>query len=444
VAIWGHYHGRNLGDDVVVSAIAQNLRARCPDIELVGISLSPQDTRQRHGVEAIPLRWSSIPAEGQGAAGPSSRALKRWLDRPLRDERVRSAVRGLRHAVASARAVLAEPAFLWRASQELRDIDLVVVAGSGPVSDDWKGAWSHPYTIAKWELLARLRGVPFAFLAVGAGPLDGRLSRALVRGPLGRAAHRSFRDDASAGVVRSLRVPGPLTVVPDLAISHPAPQRAAEQPSAPTGIGAPGDQVTVGLGPIPYYDKRYWPDSDDERYADYLAKVADFAEWVIRSGRRLNLLYSHTTADPLVCDDLVQLLAGRLTEEELAGIGRPVIWTVEDLFAAIGECDYVVAGRFHCILLPYLTGRLAVGMAYHPKTFALMEYMGQADLCVDIETFTAQQLVEAAQAIEESRDVGVKVVAERLPALQAVLGEQYDSLLSVAETRAAASAAVRG
>jgi polysaccharide pyruvyl transferase WcaK-like protein len=82
-------------------------------------------------------------------------------------------------------------------------------------------------------------------------------------------------------------------------------------------------------------------------------------------------------------------------------------------------------------------------MAYHPKTFALMEYMGQADLCVDIETFTAQQLVEAAQVIEESRDVGVKVVAERLPALQTVLGEQYDSLLTVAESRAAATGAVR-
>lgn len=431
VAIWGHYHGRNLGDDVVVSAIAQNLRARCPDIELVGISLSPDDTRQRHGFDAIPLRWSAIPAEGQGTVGASTRMLKRWLQTPMQRPRVRAAVRGVRRVAGGVRVLVAEPAFLWEASQQLRDIDLIVVAGSGPVSDDWKGAWSHPYTIAKWSLLARLRGVPFAFLAVGAGPLEGRLSRALVRGPLLRAAHRSFRDESSAAVVRSLGVPEPLPVVPDLAISHPVP---APDPAHPVDERPAEEPVTVGLGPIPYYDKRYWPDSDDRRYAEYLEKMADFAEWVVQSGRRLNLLYSHTTADPLVCDDLMELLSHRLSADELAGIGRPQIWTVADLFAALNACTYVVAGRFHCILLPYLSGRLAVGMAYHPKTFALMEYMGQSDFCVDIDTFTAGQLVDAARTIEASLDVGAKVVAERLPALQTVLAGEYDSLLAVAET----------
>ncbi len=432
VAIWGHYHGRNLGDDVVVSAIAANLRARVPGVRLVGISLSPADTEQRHGIPAVPLRWSSSSGGSTGTTTGGVRAgLRSRLKARVEGTVVHSAIKGGRRAVRVARGLVAEPAFLWRTYRWLEDVDLILVAGSGPVSDDWKGPWSHPYTIAKWSLLARLRRIPFAFLAVGAGPIDHRLSRPLLSIPLRWAAFRSFRDDASAALVATLGVPPPLTVVPDLAMSLPRESLPDQRRrTAPTGHDSSATRQRVGLNPIPYYDKRYWPAFDDDRYAAYVAKMADYAAWVVESGRQLVLLYSQTDVDPLVCDDVMTLLARRLSAEQLGSIERPEIETVDELLGALAGCDYVVAGRFHCILLPYLLGGLAIGTAYHPKTFALMEYTGQSRYCFDIDGFEAHDLEAASVALEADPDAAREAVAKRLPGLREVLAGHYDELVA--------------
>jgi polysaccharide pyruvyl transferase WcaK-like protein len=425
VAIWGHYHGRNLGDDVVVAAIAQNLRARVADVELIGISLDPSDTSRRHGIPAYPLRRSA--ERPPGRIDLAADTMKRALRGPLRWRPLRSFAHGVRTALDTIRTVAGEPGFLLRSWRRLEGCDLIVVAGSGPVSDDWLGPWSHPYTILKWSLLARFRRIPFVFLAVGAGPIDHGLSRLMLRLSLRLAAHRSFRDESSARWMASLGVPGEKRVVPDLAFSH-----------RPPVLGAPweGDDRVVGLNPIPYLDDRYWPESDQAAYETYLRKLAEFTEWVVTSGRRLVLLYSQTAADPLVCDDLVAVLAQRGLVLD-GRLERPEIEGVEDLYEAIGKCDYVVAGRFHCILLPYLVGRPAIGLAYHDKTVDLMAYVGQGDFSVDVATFEASDLQERALRMEATHADATTVVSERLPGLRQTLDEEYDRLVGILGARVA-------
>ncbi|CAN7490981.1 polysaccharide pyruvyl transferase family protein [Terrabacter sp. LjRoot27] len=421
VAIWGHYHGHNLGDDIVVAAIAQNLRLRVDDVELVGISLDPADTRSRHGIPAIPLRWTAERPVSRDAIASTADSVKARHARLVAFGPTRRGGHAARRAFEIARLVAHEPGFLVRSSRRLAGVDLVVVAGSGPISDDWKGPWSHPYTILKWSLLARGRGVPFAFLAVGAGPIDHRLSRFFLAQSLRLAALISVRDEHSADLIRSMGVDDPVPVMPDLALSM-------EVPPVPTREGS--GPLVVGLGPIPYLDARYWPTWDDEGYRLHVDKMATFAEHELARGHRLVLLYSQTLADPPVCDDVMAVLAERGCPTD-GVVERPEILSIDDLFAALGRCDYVVAGRFHCILLPFLTGRPAVGIAYHPKTFALMDYLGQSRYCVDVDAFDARGLAGATEALESEREAAVARAAERIPHLRAQLHEHFDALVEL-------------
>ena len=424
VAIWGHYHGHNLGDDIVVAAIAQNLRDRVVDMDLVGISLDPADTRRRHGIPALPLRWTAEKVASTDAIAVVADSLKARHRRLLAFAPARLAGHAVRRGIEVARLIAHEPGFLLRSWRRLAAVDLIVVAGSGPVSDDWEGPWSHPYTILKWSLLARLSGIPFAFLAVGAGPIDHALSRVFLALSLRLAALISVRDEHSAGVIRSMGIARPVPVMPDLAFSVEVP-RLPERTQ--------GDDLVIGLGPIPYLDGRYWSTSDDQRYRSYISKIASFAEQALAGGHRLVLLYSQTLADPLVCDDVMAVLAARGCATEGA-VERPKIFSIDDLFDAITRCDYVVAGRFHCILLPFLTGRPAVGIAYHPKTVALMEYLGQNQYCVDVDAFDAEQLVRACDALESEREEAVGRAVELLPDLQAQLSGQFDVLADLLDT----------
>jgi polysaccharide pyruvyl transferase WcaK-like protein len=422
VAIWGHYHGNNLGDDLVVAAIAHNLRDRVVDVDLVGISLDPADTRRRHRIPTLPLRWT---AERAAASTDPITArtdpLKAQHTRLLAFGPVRFTAHAIRRVLGIARRIAHEPGFLVRSWRRLAAVDLIVVAGSGPVSDDWKGPWSHPYTILKWSLLARLSGIPFVFLGVGAGPIDSSLSRVFLALSLRLAAMISVRDKHSADLIHSMGIARPLPVIPDLALS-------VEVPRLPERLQS--DKLVIGLGPIPYLDSRYWPTSDDEGYRSFVGKIASFAEQAVAGGHRLVLLYSQTLADPRVCDDVMELLAkrGRATD---GSVERPEIFSTDDLFDAIARCDIVVAGRFHCILLPFLTGRPAVGIAYHPKTVALMEYLGQSQYCVDVDGFDAEELVRACDALEIEREEAVRRAVERLPHLQAELSDQLDALVDL-------------
>src|SRR5262245_3329701 len=132
IGLWGHYHGGNQGDECVVRALIQNIRRRCPDAEIIGFSLNPEDARHRHGIEAYPIRVS---AERRASAGPETavsepgspgghlRAFVRRV-RPLRTFALWVG-RGLETILAVAR----EPAFLWRSYRRLKGTDLVIVAG---------------------------------------------------------------------------------------------------------------------------------------------------------------------------------------------------------------------------------------------------------------------------------------------------------------------------
>ncbi len=49
------YTGGNLGNAAIISAMIANIRKRIASVEIVGITLNPDDTRRRHGIQAFPI-----------------------------------------------------------------------------------------------------------------------------------------------------------------------------------------------------------------------------------------------------------------------------------------------------------------------------------------------------------------------------------------------------
>src|SRR4051812_32236133 len=55
IGISGSYGGLNLGDEAVLESIASHLREALA-AEIVVFSRDPEDTKRRHGVDAVPVR----------------------------------------------------------------------------------------------------------------------------------------------------------------------------------------------------------------------------------------------------------------------------------------------------------------------------------------------------------------------------------------------------
>jgi len=345
IALLGPYGFGNLGDAAIQDAAIAAIRARRPGAEIHGISLNPADTETRHGIPAHPLH--------PGSPTPP---------------------RGLRRAVR-------EPAFGHHARRVLRGFDLLVISGGGQLDDSWGGPWRHPFALLRWCTIARLAGTPVVFLSVGAGPVTHRLSRRFFRWALARAWYRSYRDEESRTLARSLGL-GDGPVVPDLAYGL-APTR----PAPPSGV--------VGVSPMALFDPRAWPERDADAYRAYVEGLAGLVERLLAAGRRVELFATNVRMDRGVMDDLCERLAGR--------VGEARIDTVTALRDRLAGYDYVVASRYHAALLAHAVGTPVVALSYHPKVRALMAAAGQEAYCLDARPLDPERVMACVRALEARR-----------------------------------------
>jgi polysaccharide pyruvyl transferase WcaK-like protein len=418
IAIWGHYHGHNLGDELVVSTIVSAVRRRRPEAEIVGIAMTTGDTEARHGIRAYPINPGTPVTRSRGRTASQPR-------QPSRRSRTAARIPGARalyKSLSLARAVAGEIPFAWQSYRFLRGIDLVVVAGSGVLLDEFRGPWRHPYTTFRWALLSRLARVPFVCPSVGAGPIDTRLGAFFIRWAIVWASFLSVRDRNSGAVLESVGLPGPFPYCPDMGYAYAG--LLGKRREAGSAEGAGGGSV-VGLNVMAHQDPRLWPRGEPGRYQAYLGKMVDFARWLLDQSCTVRVFSSQTGTDDLVAQEFLDALG------EPGAAGRVELVTeiehVDDLVRTIAGCDAVIAARFHSVLVPIALGIPVLGLAYNPKTSELLADVGLRERCLDIDGFAVEEL---ERAFERLRAEGSpRSVRERVEAHRAAVEAQFDALL---------------
>jgi polysaccharide pyruvyl transferase WcaK-like protein len=425
IGVFSHGGLQNLGDEALFAAVAQNVRARVPEAEVIGFTVNPQDTELRHGLRTFPIaRWDGPPskpiAEGATAEPFGGAFVSRWKQRVKALPGAVWAVQSLRKLTRFARAVLLEPKFLWDSYRRLRGVELLLVAGSHQLNDSY-GPWQFPLTLYKWSLLSRLTGTKFVILSVGAGPISSPFSQFMIRGVLGRCSYSSYRDVNSSKVIDSIGVKGPKLVFPDLAYSLRLP--------SPRPIPAHGKEVVVGINPVPYCDTRYWTIQDDVRYREYVDKFARFTQWLDQNGYSTLFFPTQARADVLTIEDIRASLNGTGLSSRL--LPESPIQTIDDLVSEIARADIVIANRYHGILLSLALNKPVVGVAYHQKSRVLLDQTGQGEYVVDTADFSVEDLIEKVKAVHANAAESKKEIALRIAPLREALERQYDAVFAL-------------
>ena len=78
---------------------------------------------------------------------------------------------------------------------------------------------------------------------------------------------------------------------------------------------------------------------------------------------------------------------GRIIDEPVA--------SVEDLLSQIATIDFVVATRFHNVLLSLLLNKPVIAISFHHKCSSLMSQMGLSEYCQDINNLRCRQVDRA-------------------------------------------------
>ena len=300
----------------------------------------------------------------------------------------------------------------------LKDTDMLVVPGTGLVTDAAGLHASGPYNLFKWALMARARRAKVMLVSVGAGPIDSGAGRLLFRAIMLLATYASFRDEESLQCIKAIGSrPRRDEIYPDLVFGLPDSAVPASQRSATTG------SRVVGLGLMVYWSD--YSGGPDHTYTEYLTALAAFAEWLLEQGHSIRLLLGDE--DTTAVADFRSVLRSRIGGDDERVQYQPFA-SVDDVLRAIAATDIVVATRFHNVVMALIETRPVMALSFHHKCSEVMRQMNLAEYCHDIHGISAELLIEQFQSLESNRDTVRRTIAEGVADARGALDEQYDRL----------------
>jgi polysaccharide pyruvyl transferase WcaK-like protein len=397
IAFWGNFGALNLGNECTLAAAVGNFRARLPEAELIVICRDPGDTATRHGLQVIPMSERRQPANGA-----------QW-PKPLRIVLL----------------IVREAAAWGRAFRHASGIDALLITGSGILSDDGEGTLGLPYELFKWSLVTKLRRKKLFFVSVGAESIGRRLSAAFIKAALRLADYRSYRDAHSAKLLRSLGFNTDRDAVcPDLAFSLPGFAAGTAVSAAVTPDVPRRPRVAVGV--FNYRGRGQANPQDAAAYHAYLDRICALIQWLLAHDYATTIVIGDFAYDDDVRLDVQAELARRGGEFANRSYAGEPTTSFEQLMVQLAAVDFIIASRYHNLILGLLLGKPVVSLSYEGKHEALMSAFGLDQYCQSLEDWTVERLLQQFQLLQSNADSLRVAIGHRAAANRTRLDEQYE------------------
>jgi polysaccharide pyruvyl transferase WcaK-like protein len=398
IAFFGHFDSSNFGNESTLQAILYHLRCLQPAADVTCISTGPEATVRTHQIKAIPI---------------SERFAKPWVPQNSLTRVVRKICIGIPSEI-----------YRWiKGLATLRRFDMLIIPGTGLLTDAYGLRGWGPYSLLKWSLMAKICRCKLLFVSIGAGPIYGALGRCFVKSTLSLADFRSYRDTSTMQYLEDIGFSADNDrVYPDLAFSLP-------EAMIPNQDAKEGRRSVVGLGLMEYAGKYSVSRPSNETYQVYLENLVRVVSWLLAHEYDIRLLIGDL-GDMHVTKEFRGLLRERLSAYDERRIIDERVDSVEDLLSQIASTEIVVATRFHNVLLALLCNKPVISISFHHKCESLMGAMGLSSYCLDINELKAETLIEKFCDLEANADKLKPLIREKIIEFRSALDEQYNLIFN--------------
>ncbi len=406
IAFFGHFDGTNFGNESSLQAALYHLRRLQPEAQVTCICSGPETTASTYHVKALPFNGVSR---------------KRWTPKS-------PVIRVARKFCVALR----QPVELVKCIRSMRGTEILVIPGTGLLTDAYSLRGWGPFGLLKWSLIARACGSKVALVGVGAGPINSIKGRWCIRLILSLAEFRSYRDTPSLHCLQKIGLAGDdEAIFPDLAFSLPESTILRRH-------RAVADRPVVGLGIMDYSGTYNAGTPTEPAFLEYLETLVELSKWLMDHGYDIRLL-SGDLADSDARRAFRRMLEERLPTHDREQIIDEPVASVGDVLSQIASCDFVVATRFHNIVFGFLCGKPVISISFHHKCEAVMEMMGMSDYCLEMGGLKAGLLIDAFCRLEANAHAIRPAIQEKITAFQQALDKQYAMLFGATrqELRAA-------
>jgi polysaccharide pyruvyl transferase CsaB len=366
LAIVGYFGRGNLGDEMILEAMIQAMRSRGLNGNVVVISGDPEDTRSRHGVQAV-------------SSSDCLQVLK---------------------------AVAASDALVIGGGGLLHDSGGLDV---GDALDRFLEGSPGLVQLLALAMLARALGTPVKIVGVGIGPLFRELAIDLVHQLLRTSEAASLRDAGSLEWCELWEdLTGKARLSADLSFLLEARRRSG---------GAEPQRPTVALAPRRWFQSA-GPLSPGGASRGQWLDLADM--WA----ETCDLIADETGADILLVpfqraegnlDDLAlcQEIASKMQRSDRAHVLAPPRSCAE-LFEQLSRAHVVIAVRMHAVAAAALCGIPCVAVSYDPKVGGLMTELGIEEFVIAPHEASAPGVAAlVGRALEERMTIAARLAGAR-------------------------------
>lgn len=409
IALYGIFGVENIGNELTLQAMLYNVRQKAPEAEVYGICYEPQDVQRLHGLLAFPVKCAQLSRHFPPASHKIVKVLRGAFRRiPLE-------------------------LYDWvRAVRLLRGTNLVIMTGTGMLTDYCVSSLGFPYDVFKWSVAAKIARCKVRFVGVGVGPIYSSLSRIFIKTALAAADYRGFRDEQSRNRLKQHgfeRVSD--SVFPDLAFSLPLSALPASNDHA-------GAKRIVGIGVMKFVDMHKGVSADyDAAYERYIESMCDFSIWLLKHGYAVRILEGDLRYDPPVRVDLKARLERRGIKYGVEDITNPEIASPHDLLDHLSAVDFIVSPRFHNLVLGIMLNKPVISLSYDPKNDALLDGFGLGEYCQSIEGVDLERLIAQFIHLESHADRLRPELQRKSDEYRSLLNEQYRQILGESGTTSA-------
>jgi polysaccharide pyruvyl transferase WcaK-like protein len=398
ISFYGNFGAGNLGNEATLQAVIEQIRQRWPDGELLCFCTNPQDVRTRHNMAAFPSE-----AFNRSAAERSSSSGRRrdptWFFR------------------IAFRRIPLELLHWIKCLHALSRTDMLIVAGTGIVSDYLTGPLGWPYDIFKLSTLAALCRVKLAFLSIGVGPIHHPLSRWLLKRSLALAHHRSYRDEASKQCLEEI---GFNT---DRDFVYPDVVFGLSKGDVVSNVGD-GQRRVVGLGIKDYGS------AEPKASREYLDTMAAFVSWLQSQGYIVRLLIGDIQYDTSVIEEFLRVLKSRdIPSEAPLLIAEPAL-TVEELLRQVGRTEAVISARYHNLVMALIQNKPVIALSDHAKLDSLVTDFGLAQYLLPLRNLSSDVLIDRFKQLENDTERLRPHLKAELEKYRQALDALYSTLLA--------------
>ena len=277
------------------------------------------------------------------------------------------------------------------------------------------------------KTVCQLTGKPFVLLPQTYGPFASRISRALARRVLHKAAVIYSRDKEGVQEVRDLIGPvAPVRLCPDVAFVLDPARPQTFQVRQLEALRAAGAQVLgLNISGLLYHGG-YSNDNMFGLACDYPAVITDILKiFCAMPGWRV-LLVPHVlpSSDLAVEDDQIA------AEKAFAGLPEELRGRVmllergldqNETKYCIGLCDFFIGARMHATIAALSQAVPAIGLAYSRKFAGVFAIAGVADCVLDLRWMGTEEVMRKTKLLFDRRKTISEVLNATIPPLQAQL-----------------------